>query len=272
MDRPARMPYPSDLTDAHWTLLEPLLPPSPGGGRRRTTDLREVVNAILYVDKNGCAWRALPHDFPPEGTVRDYFHRWRRAGVWERILEGLRQQVRSKEGKGHEPTAAIIDSQSVKGTRTSGLRGYDAGKKVKGTKRHLLVDTRALMSCVVVHAANLQDRDGAKLVFARARQKCLGVQLVWADGGYAGKLVAWLRAFWGWVLEIVKRSDGAKGWQLLPRRWVVERTISWLNGYRRLSKDYEYWPQTSEAMMQVALIHLMLHRLAPSKVASCATC
>jgi putative transposase len=265
MDRkPPRKPYSSDLTDAQWMLLEPLLPPFPGGGRPVTTDVREVVNAILYVDKNGCAWRALPHDFPPEGTVRDYFHRWRRAGTWERILDTLRQQVRCREGRPDGPTAAIIDSQSVKGTRTSGLRGYDAGKKVKGTKRHLLVDTLGLLLLIVVHAANLQDRDGAKLVFARARAKCPGVRLVWADGGYAGKLIAWLQQWCGWVLEIVKRSDGAKGWELLPRRWVVERTISWLNGYRRLSKDYEYWPETSEAMIQIAMIHLMLHRLAPA--------
>jgi putative transposase len=269
---PRRKPYPSDVTDAQWQLLEPLLPPDPGGGRKRTTDRREVVNAILYVGKNGCAWRALPHDLPPEGTVRDYFHRWRRAGLWERILDTLRQQVRRQEGKDNEPTAAIIDSQSVKGTRTSGLRGYDAGKKVKGTKRHLLVDTLGLLLCVVVHAANLQDRDGAKLVFARAQQKCPGVQLVWADGGYAGKLLAWLRAFCGWVLEIVKRNELVKGWQLLPRRWVVERTISWVSGYRRLSKDYEYWPQTSEAFIEIAMIHLMLHRLAPAQVANCGTC
>jgi len=266
MDRkPPRTPYPSDLTDAQWALLQPLLPPPPGGGRPATTDVREVVNAILYVDKNGCAWRALPHDFPPEGTVRDYFHRWRRAGLWERILDTLRQRVRCREGRPDGPTAAIIDSQSVKGTRTSGLRGYDAGKKVKGTKRHLLVDTAGLLLLIVVHAANVQDRDGAKLVLARAREKCPGVRLVWADGGYAGKLVAWLQQFCGWVLEIVKRSEGAKGWELLPRRWVVERTISWLNGYRRLSKDYEYWPETSEAMIQIAMIHLMLRRLAPAR-------
>ena len=266
MDRkPPRTPYPSDLTDAQWALLQPLLPPPPGGGRPATTDVREVVNAILYVDKNGCAWRALPHDFPPEGTVRDYFHRWRRAGLWERILDTLRQRVRCREGRPDGPTAAIIDSQSVKGTRTSGLRGYDAGQKVKGTKRHLLVDTAGLLLLIVVHAANVQDRDGAKLVLARAREKCPGVRLVWADGGYAGKLVAWLQQFCGWVLEIVKRSEGAKGWELLPRRWVVERTISWLNGYRRLSKDYEYWPETSEAMIQIAMIHLMLRRLAPAR-------
>ncbi len=150
--RPARRPYPSDLTDAQWMIVEPLLPPAPGGGRPRTIDLREVVDAILYVDKTGRPWRALPHDFPPEGTVRDYFHARRRTGVWKRILDTLRQRVRRQEGKENEPMAAILDSQSIKGSRTSGLRGYDDGKKVKGTKRHLLVDTMGLLLCVVVHA------------------------------------------------------------------------------------------------------------------------
>jgi putative transposase len=266
--RSARRPYPSDLTDARWLLVEPLLPPAPGGGRPRRIDPREVVDAILYVDKTGCPWRALPHDFPPGGSVRHYFHARRRSGAWERILDTLRQQVRRREGKGDEPTAAIIDSQSIKGSRTSGLRGYDAGKKVKGTKRHLLVDTMGLLLGVVVHAANIRDRDGAERVFERARAKCAEVRLVWADGGYAGKWIAWL---WGWcggVLEIVKRDEVVKGWLLLPRRRVVERTISWLNGYRRLSRDYEYWPETSEAFIRIAMIHLMLHRLAPQPVAN----
>jgi putative transposase len=264
----ARRPYPSDLTDVQRLLVEPLLPPAPGGGRPRTIDLREVVDAILYVDKTGCPWRALPHDFPPEGSVRHYFHAWRRGGVWERVLDTPRRRVRRREGKEDEPTAAIIDSQSIKGSRTSGLRGYDAGKKVKGTKRHLLVDTMGLLLCVVVHAADIQDRDGAKPVFERARAKCADIRLVWADGGYSGKLIAWLRRWCGWLLEIVKRNESVKGWQLLPRRWVVERTISWLNGYRRLSRDYEYGPETSEAFIQIAMIHLMLHRLAPQPVAN----
>jgi putative transposase len=266
--RPARRPYPSDLTDAQWLLVAPLLPAAPGGGRPRTIDPRQVVDAILSVDTTGCPWRALPHDFPPEGPGRDYFHAWRHAGVWGRILDTLRQQVRRREGKEDEPTAAIIDSRSIKGSRTSGRRGSDAGKEVEGTKRHLLVDTMGLLLCVVVHAANIQDRDGAKLVFERAEAKCADIRWVWAEGGYSGKLIAWLGRWCGWLREIVKRNEAVKGWQLRPRRWVVERTISWLNGYRRLSRDYEYWPETSEAFIQIAMIHLMLHRLAPQPVAN----
>ena len=257
-----RPPYPSDLTNEEWTIIAPELPASVPAGAPRTTDLREVVNAILYRLHNGCAWRALPHDFPPEGTVRDYFHRWRHAGLWAKLNDTLRRRVRGAEGRAEEPSAGIIDSQSAKGTRTSGLKGYDAGKKVKGTKRHLLVDTLGLLLCVVVHAANIQDRDGAKLVLAKACGQVPTLQLIWADGGYAGKLIAWVQSVCDWVLAIVKRSDTAKGWVLLPRRWVVERTFGWLSQCRALARDYEFHPETSEALIQVAMIHLMLRRLA----------
>ena len=262
---PCRPAYDTDLSDAQWTLLEPLLPAVIPAGAPRTTDLREVLNAIFYRLHNGCAWKNLPHDFPPEGTVRAYFHDWRRQGLWEQLNDTLRRQVRQAEGRDAEPTAAIIDSQSVKATRTSGLRGYDAGKKVKGSKRHILVDTVGLLLCVVVHAANVQDRDGAKLVFARAWPKFPTLRLVWADGGYAGKLIAWLHALCGWVLTIVKRNDDVKGWVLLPRRWVVERTFAWLSQCRVLARDYEYHPETSEAWVQIGMIHLMLRRLQPGK-------
>jgi putative transposase len=228
----------------------------------RGTDLREVVNAILYRLHNGCAWRGLPHDLPPEGTVRDYFHRWRRSGLWARTNDTFRRRVRAAEGRADEPSAGIIDSQSAKGTRTSGSKGYDAGKKVKGTKRHLLVGTIGLLLCVVVHPANLQDRDGAKLVLSKARELFPKLRLIWADGGYAGKRIEWTVRVCGWVLEIVKRSDTAKGWVLLPRRWVVERTFGWLSQCRALARDYEFHPQTREALIQVAMIHLMVRRLA----------
>lgn len=255
-----RKPYLSDLSDSQWMLIAPLLPSS-GGGRKRTTDLREVLNAALYLLRTGCGWRHLPHDFPPEGTVRDYFHQWRRSGVWQTIHDRLRRAVRVQEGRDPEPSAAIIDSQSVKATRTTGSRGYDAGKRINGRKRHLLVDTLGLLLFVVVHVASVQDRDGAKLVLRACRDRLPRLQLVWADGGYAGQLIAWTEQTCHWKLEIVKRSDKAEGFTVLPRRWVVERTISWVNNDRRLSKDYECWPETSEAIIHLSMINVMLKRL-----------
>jgi len=255
-----RKSYPSDLSDAQWELISPLLPSS-GGGRPRTTDLREVLNAALYSTRTGCGWRDLPHDFPPEGTVRDYFHRWRRTGVWQRIHDQLRRTVRVQAGRDPEPSAAIIDSQSVKATRTTGSRGYDAGKKINGRKRHLLVDTLGLLLFVVVHVASVQDRDGAKLVFAGCQGTLPRLQLIWADGGYAGQLITWTDQTCHWKLEIVKRSDKSAGFLVLPRRWVVERTISWVNNHRRLSKDYEYAAETSEAFIHLSMIDIMLRRL-----------
>jgi len=263
MDAQPRPSYPGDLTDAEWAILEPMLPPPVAAGAPRKTDFREVVDAILYLLENGCKWKALPHDFPPEGTVRDYFHPWRRSGLWEKIHDTLRSRVRIQAGKGPEPSAGCIDSQSVKATRTAGTRGYDAGKKINGVKRHILVDTLGLLLAVVVHAANIQDRDGAKLVFEKAKIEGTWprMQRVWADGGYAGKLIAWVSSFCGWVLEIVKRNDDVKGFKLLPKRWVVERTFSWLSNYRRLSKHYEYWNETGEAMIHIVMIRVMVRRL-----------
>jgi putative transposase len=203
----------------------------------------------------------LPHDLPPWKTVYHYFRLWRKDGTWERIHSALRVEVRVTAGREPEPSAAVMDSQTVKTTETPGVRGYDAGKKVNGRKRHLLVDTLGLVLMVIVHAANIQDRDGAKLLLERVQGRFPRLRLIWADGGYAGKLIDWVKTVFNWVLEIVKRSDDVKGFQVLPHRWVVERTFGWLGRYRRLSKDYEGLPESSEAMIYIAMIHLMVRRL-----------
>lgn len=266
--RPRRVRrYPTDLTDPQWVIIEPLLP-DPGflagaGGRPESWCRRTIVDAIFYVVDNGIKWRALPGDFPPYSTVFNYFAAWEKTGATAGILDALRDRVRLAEGRAAEPTAAVIDSASVRGAATvgAGTRGWDAGKRVNGRKRHIVVDTCGLLLAVVVTAASVQDRDGARPVLERLTASCCRVRLVWADGGYAGQLVLWAGETLGLALAIVKRSD-LPGFQVLPRRWVVERTLAWIASHRRCVRDYERPPAHHEAMVRWAMIRTTSKRLA----------
>ena len=256
-----RKTYPTDLSDEQWKLLELMLPPPEQLGRKRSVNLRAVFNALCYIARTGCQWRLLPREFPKWQTVYYYFRKWRENDWFVTLNHSLRQTVRRQSGKQANPSAAIIDSQSVKTDEQAIARGYDAGKKVKGRKRHILVDTLGLLLSAKVLTADVQDRDGAKQLFEEIKERMPRLQLIWADGGYRGKLIEWVAVRCLWILEIVKRSDREKVFKVLPKRWIVERTFSWLNRNRRLSKDYERKSESSEAWLYLSMSILMLKRL-----------
>jgi putative transposase len=269
--------YPSDVSDAEWALLEPLLPvpacETPLGGRPEKHPRREIVDAIRYMTDNGCKWRALPADFPPWKTVHGFFTRWKAAGVVDRIHDSLREQVRIHAGRNAQPSAGSIDSQSVRAAETvsSSSRGYDAGKRINGRKRHIAVDTMGLLLVVMVSAANLQDRPAARQLLPVLYSAHPSIRHLWADGGYRGTLAEWAKTTLGITVEIVNKLAGQTSFVALPRRWVVERTFSWISRARRNVRDYERLPEHAEAFIHWSMITMMTRRLARRKTQASTT-
>ena len=256
----------SDLPDDEWHILKPFIPKPKSGGRPLKHTRRMILNAIFYVNRSGCQWSMLPKDYPPKSTVFDYFSAWRKSGLWVELNDRLRVKVRVADGRKPSPTAALLDSQSVKGAEQGGEAiGYAAGQKIGGRKRHLLVDTLGLLLGVGVSSASVQDRDGAVTLLASLYLLFGRLQIIWADRGSAGTLVEWvkgLRPFGKLHLDIVRRSDDAKGFQLVRQRWIIERTFAWLYKSRRLSRDDEKRVDHSESHIDVCMCRLMLKRLA----------
>jgi putative transposase len=281
--------YATDLSNAEWAILEPLIPGARPGGRPCIWSRRIILNGIFYVLRSGCQWRLLPREYPPWKTVYHYFRAWRLAGIWEQLNTTLRKRERERQGRNREPSGCIMDSQSAKTTSVGGIRGYDGAKKLNGRKRHLLVDTLGLLLTVTVHAADLQDRAAVPQVLAGVNERFERLSHIWLDQGYTGLGKAWIEEHLGWTATIVRHAPSDHGeWRytrdtagklqgeyvrfapepkrgfkgVLPRRWVIERTFSWFGQARRLSKDYERLPETEEAIIYATMSRIMLKRLA----------